>query len=162
MKFVIVLLLVGIATVSCIPKREGNGGKGDGEGKEKGNGGGKGDMKRKPCKGWDNIETCECANGDTYDNKDDIKDNCGKGSKNPIESCECATGEVWTNPGKGDGSPKKNKPCGKGKNIDSCVCKDGETYEGKAVIKKCKKNKKSNNKAVHCTCKDGTEWPTVE
>jgi len=94
MKFAIVLLLVGIVTVSCLPKR----GRG---------GGGRGRGRKAPCEGWDNVETCECTDGNTYDTEAAIKENCGKGSENPIVSCVCADGEEWTKPAKGGRGRKR-------------------------------------------------------
>ena len=137
--------MLGIVTVSCLPKR----------------GGGRGGGRGKPCKRNGGIESCICTDESTCDSKDDCKANCGKRSKNPIVSCTCADGESWTKPEKGDRDrpAKKERPCGKGRNIESCVCADGETYEGRAVRRNCKKD---DNPATECTCKDGSEWPSEE
>jgi len=94
MKFAIVLLLVGIVTVSCLPKR---------------GGGGRRRGRKTPCEGWENVETCECTDGATYDTEAAIKENCGKGSENPIVSCSCADETEWTKPAKGRGRGKKGK-----------------------------------------------------
>merc|ERR1711997_57705 len=136
MKLAIVLLLVGIVTVSCHPKRG----------------------KRQPCKANGGIESCICTDESTCVSEDDCKAKCGR--KNPIVSCTCADKESWTAPEKGDRPAKKDRPCGKGRNIESCVCADGETYEGKKAVRhNCKKDV---NPATECTCKDGSEWPSKE
>merc|ERR1711944_177775 len=146
MKLVIVLLLVGIVTVNCLPKRGGGRGRG-------------GRGKSKPCEGWSNVESCLCTDESTCDSKDDCKANCGKRSDNPIVSCTCTDGESWTKPEKGGRLENKDRPCGKRRNVESCVCADGETYEGRAVKRNCKKD---DNPAEACTCKDGSEWPSEE
>ena len=148
MKLAIILLLVGIVSVSCLPKRGG------------GRRGGGGRGARKACGGRDNIATCECADGETYDNADDLKENCGRRNENPLVSCTCANGDVWTKPEREDRPEKKDRPCGKGRNIESCVCADGETYEGRDVRRNCKK--RDDNLPTECTCKDGSQWPSEE
>merc|ERR1712244_191913 len=87
MKLVVVLLLVGIVTVSCLPKR---------------GGGGRGGGAKKPCKANGGIESCICTDESTCDSNDDCKATCGKRSDNPIVSCTCADGESWTPKKRGD------------------------------------------------------------
>jgi len=140
MKFVIVLLLVGIVTVSCLPKR-GRGGGGRGRGRGKG-----------PCKNNGGIELCICTDESTCDSKEDCRENCGKRSDNPILSCTCEDGETWTKP---ERSRNRVRPCGSWRNTESCTC-NGETYEGRREKKSCK------DEVEYCTCDDGTTWEPEE
>ena len=132
MKILLLLLLLGATTISCSTK---------GNGENRG--------KRRPCNGWNNIEICECSNGDTYNNKKDLKEFCGNRNGNPMKICLCSDGKEWTKP------VKKNKPCLDRRNIDSCICKDGKTYEGKRAVRR---NCKTGNLVVKCRCKDGIFW----
>merc|ERR1712180_380143 len=137
MKLVVVLLLVGIVTVSCLPKRGGGGGRG---------------RRNKFCQKNDGVdwdEGCVCQDESTCDSWDDCKENCGKRSGNPVVSCTCLDGEEWTKP------EKPETPCDGGrrwlKDVKSCTC-DGETYEEKREMKRnC--GKKGEN-AEQCTCSD--------
>jgi len=144
MKFVIILLLVGIVTVNSLPKRP------PGKGVSRGGRG-----KSKPCEDWSNVESCLCTDESTCDNKDDCKANCGKRSDNPIVSCTCADGESWT-PKKGGRPGNKGKPCGSWRNTTSCTC-NGVTYEGREEKKSCDKDE-----IEYCTCDDGTTWEPEE
>merc|ERR1711899_573767 len=154
MKLVVVLLLVGIVTVSCLPKR-GGGGKGKRN-------------KPKPCEENDGVdwdEGCVCQDESTCDSKADCRRNCGFKSGNPILSCTCSDGEEWTKPEKPD---KPETPCDGGrrwmKDVKSCTC-DGETYEGndKNEKKEMKRNcgRKGEN-AEECTCSDDSTWTPSE
>merc|ERR1712223_224236 len=123
MKLVAVLLLVGIVTVSCLPKR-GRGGRG---------------KRNKFCQKNDGVdwdEGCVCQDESTCDSGEDCKENCGFKSDNPVVSCTCLDGEEWTKPEKPD---KPETPCDGGrrwlKDVKSCTC-DGETYEGKREMKR--------------------------
>ena len=122
--------MIGIATVSCLPEEKAG---------------------RKPCNAWNNIDLCQCFNGETYNNKKDLKDFCGKQSDNPIQICVCADGTEWTKP------VKTEAPCMGKKNIDSCICKDGKIYEGR---KNVRRNCKKLNPVINCRCKDGMFWPS--
>merc|ERR1711996_2040 len=105
-KVVIILLLVGIVTVSCLPKRGGGRGKG------------------KPCKGNGGIESCICTDESTCDSKADCRANCGKRSDNPIVSCTCADGASWTCNGVTYEGRDEKKSCDKDE-IEYCTCDDG-------------------------------------
>jgi len=135
MKLIVVLLLVGIVTVSCIPQRRG------------GRKGGKGPGGRRPCKGSE-IETCNCEDGSTCTGMDDCKENCGR--KNKPLSCTCANGDEWTRPLRG--------PCKDNGGVESCECNDGSTCEDEDD---CKENCGKRN-IVSCTCVDGEEWTKPE
>jgi len=146
MKLFVVLLLVGIVTVSCLPK--------------KGRGGGKG-KRGKWCKENDGVdwdEGCVCQDESTCDSyKDCKKETCGRKNDNPVVSCTCLDGEEWTKP------EEPETPCDGGrrwwKDVKSCTC-DGETYEGKKEIKRnC--GKKGEN-AEECTCSDDSTWTPSE
>merc|ERR1712227_85269 len=154
MKLAIALIFVAILAVDCFPKKPG------GRKTNKG--------ARKPCGGEDNLDECECQDGAIYDNKEDLKENCGKRSDNKIVSCTCADGETWTPPEKGGkhgggrGKGKRGKkPCGGEENLEECVCKDGSTYDNKEDLKEnCPRH--SDNDIVSCTCTDGEDWsPSV-
>merc|ERR1712141_440941 len=122
MKLVVVLLLVGIVTVSCLPKR-GRGGRGKGF---------------KACKRNDGVdwdEGCVCQDESTCDSEDDCKDNCGRDNK--VVSCTCSDGEEWTKLVKSctcDGETYEGKRdlksnCGrKGENAEECTCSDDSTW----------------------------------
>ena len=158
MKIVLILLLATILVVDCLPHRHNDNGKGMG--------------KARPCGGEDNIEVCECQDGSTYDNKDDLKENCGRHSGNDILSCKCLDGETWTppkkrgKPGRGKGKehgkgPKGPKPCGGENNLEECECQDGSNYDNKKdLMKFC--GHLSNNDIVSCSCKDGGTWTLPE
>ena len=144
MKLVVVLLLVGIVTVSCLPKR----------------GGGKG-KRIKWCKRNDGVdwdEGCVCQDESTCDSyKDCKKETCGKKNGNPVVSCTCLDGEEWTKP------EEPETPCDGGrrwwKDVKSCTC-DGETYEGKREMKRNCGRKGEN--AEECTCSDDSTWTPSE
>merc|ERR1712038_46191 len=145
MKLVVVLLLVGIVTVSCLPKR-GRGGRGKGF---------------KACKRNDGVdwdEGCVCQDESTCDSEDDCKDNCGRDNK--VVSCTCSDGEEWTKREKPD---KPETPCDAGRKwskvVKSCTC-DGETYEGKRDLKSNCGRKGEN--AEKCTCSDDSTWTPSE
>merc|ERR1712226_276087 len=150
MKPAIALIFVAILAVDCFPKKPGG---------RKANKGA-----RKPCGGEDNLEECECQDGAVYDNKEDLKENCGKHSDNKIVSCTCTDGETWTPPEKGGkhgggrGKGKRGKkPCGGEENLEECECKDGSTYDNKEDLKEnCPRH--SDNDIVSCTCTDGEDW----
>ena len=158
MKIVLILFLATIMVVNCLPHRHNDNGKGMG--------------KARPCGGEDNIEVCECQDGSTYDNKDDLKENCGRHSGNDILSCKCLDGETWTppkkrgKPGRGKGKehgkgPKGPKPCGGENNLEECECQDGSNYDNKKdLMKFC--GHLSNNDIVSCSCKDGETWTLPE
>ena len=154
MKIVLVLLLATFMVVDCLPHRHNDNGRGMG--------------KARPCDGEDNIELCECQDGSTYDNKDDLKENCSRHSENDILFCKCLDGETWTppkkrgKPGRGKGKehgkgPKGPKPCGGENNLEECECQDGSNHDNKNdLMKNC--GHRSNNDIVSCTCKDGETW----
>merc|ERR1711962_639105 len=155
MKFVVVLLLVGIVTVSCLPKRG------------RGGGGGRG-KRNKFCQKNDGVdwdEGCVCQDESTCDSGEDCKENCGFKSDNPVVSCTCLDGEEWTKPEKPD---KPETPCdgGRGwlKDVKSCTC-DGETYDpsSKQERKEMKRNcgRKGEN-AEECICSDDSTWTPSE
>ena len=133
MKLVVVLLLVGIVTVTCLPKR----------------GGGRG-RRGKICKDNGGIDTCECTDGSTCSDMSDCKENCGK--KN-IVSCTCQDGEIWNKPEK----PRRG-PCKDNGGLESCECNDGSTCEG---YQDCKENCGKKN-ILSCTCQDGEVWNKPE
>ena len=155
MKLALALIFVAILAVDCFPKKPG--------GREANKG------PRKPCGGEDNLEECECEDGSIYDNKEDLKENCGRHSDNKIVSCTCTDGETWSPPemggkhggGRGGGRGKGKKPCGGEDNLGECECKDGSTYDNKEDLKEnCGKH--SDNKIVSCTCNDGETWAPPE
>merc|ERR1712018_830002 len=135
MKLIVVLLFVGIVTVSCIPQR-----------------GGRKGGKRGPCKDNGGIEICNCEDGSTCTDRDSCKANCNKRT-NPITDCTCADGEEWTKPEK----PLRG-PCKDNGGVESCECNDGSTCEDKDD---CKQNCGKRN-IVSCTCADGEEWTKPE
>ena len=146
MKLAVVLLLVGIVTVSCIPQRGGgrrNSDRGRGRGRE-------------PCKDNEGIESCECKNGETCEDLDGCKETCGKIRK--IASCTCNDGEEWTKPKKGSKPGKKDRPCSRRNKPVSCVCQDDETYEGDEIMKNCKRD----NPPQECECTNGDTWVADE
>merc|ERR1712168_1184826 len=103
--------------------------------------------KGKPCDGKDNIDECQCEDGETYSGFDEVKDNCGRRNK-PV-SCTCVDGTDWTPP------EKPERPCGSRRNLDECECADGETYSGRQIKRNCKRD---DNPIVSCACEDGTTW----
>ena len=139
MKLVVVLLLVGIVTVSCLPKRGRGGGKGKGKGP-------------KWCTKNDGVDWdqgCVCKDESTCESFEDCQDNCGKRSENPVVSCPCSDGTEWKKP---------ETPCDGGRkwyrDVESCTC-DGETYEGKDAKRNCGRK---GEKVDECTCSDGSIW----
>merc|ERR1711892_612754 len=50
----------------------------------------------------------------------------------------------------------KQRPCGKHRLIEYCVCADGRTYEGRRVRRSCKPI--DDNPPEQCQCKDGSYW----
>merc|ERR1712106_645023 len=56
--------------------------------------------------------------------------------------------------GRRGGGP--GRPCGKSRNIEYCVCRDGKTYEGRSVTRICKHI--DANPVEECQCKDGLKW----
>merc|ERR1711994_457337 len=145
MKLVVVLLLVGIVTVSCLPKREG---------------GGKG-KRNKPCEENDGVDWdvgCVCQDESTCDSKRDCRTSCRR--DNRIVSCTCADGEEWTKPEKPE---KREKPCDGGRrwwnDVKTCTC-DGEAYEpGREMKDNCGKR---GEKIEECTCSDDSTWTPSE
>merc|ERR1711936_830413 len=139
-KIILCLALVFI----CLKQAAAQGRRGGGGGRRGGEGPGRG--KRKPCDTRDNIESCICEDGETYEGHDEVKDNCGRGTENKPVSCQCNDGSTWTPP---------EKPCGGKDNIVECTCEDGETYEGFDIKRRCRPRR---NPIVSCACEDGTTW----
>ena len=48
----------------------------------------------KPCNNWKNVKLCSCLNGESYEEKRDLRRKC-KDNVNPITSCECKDGSSW-------------------------------------------------------------------
>ena len=71
-KIILCLALVFI----CLKQAAAQGRRGGGGGRRGGGGPGRG--KPKPCDSKDNIESCECEDGETYSGFDDVKDNCNR------------------------------------------------------------------------------------
>merc|ERR1711894_637918 len=83
------------------------------------------------------------------------KDKPGNGTEKPIEGGKNKPGNGKDKP-KPTPPPKPEKPCNGTKNVESCRCKDGETYDNKKDLRKnCKKDE---NPVVDCSCKDGSIW----
>merc|ERR1712083_598450 len=78
-------------------------------------GGGRKRGKPKPCESKDNIDSCECEDGETYSGFDEVKENCGR--RNKPTSCTCVDGTEWSP------SEKPEKPCGSRRNLDECDAK---------------------------------------
>ena len=133
MKLVVVLLLVGIVSVSCLPQR------GEGRGR-----------RGKICQDNGGVDTCECKDGSTCSDMSDCKENCGR--KN-IVSCTCQDGEIVNKPEK----PRRG-PCKENGGVETCECNDGSTCDG---YDDCKENC-GKRKIVSCTCADGEEWTKPE
>merc|ERR1711953_237622 len=104
--------------------------------------------KTKPCDGKDNIDSCVCEDGETYEGFEELKGNCGRRNK-PV-SCECVDGSTWT-----PADRRRLAPCGTRRNLDECECHDGEIYSGRAIKRNCKKD---DNPIAYCNCEDGTTW----
>ena len=45
-----------------------------------------------PCGNKHNVEDCTCKDGVTYNDVEDVKENCRRGE---IESCNCSDGSTW-------------------------------------------------------------------
>merc|ERR1711892_1383074 len=86
----------------------------------------------RPCGSGRNIEYCVCADGETYEGRS-VTRSC-KLDDNPVEECSCKDGSYWP----ADEYEDIDRPCGSGRNIEYCVCADGETYEGRSVTRSCK------------------------
>ena len=166
MKFVLVLLLIGIAVVSCIPKGPRRGGRGGGRRGGRGGDreGGRGPARR-PCGGSDNIEECTCEDGEIYDDEEDLKESCRRRGPdaNPIEYCTCVDGTTWEPPGDREGGRSPGRPCGGRDNIEECTCEDGEIYDDKEYLKEnCRRHGPDANPIKSCSCGDGKTWEPPE
>merc|ERR1712123_494460 len=109
--------------------------------------------RQRPCGKSRNIEYCVCADGKTYEGRS-VTRSC-KLDDNPVEECSCKDGSYWP----ADEYEDIDRPCGSGRNIEYCVCADGETYEGRSVTRSCKLD---DNPVDECKCKDGSYWPADE
>ena len=106
---------------------------------------------KKPCGNpRTNLKDCVCEDGETYVGPEEIKENCGRRTKNRPTSCNCVDETTWEPP------TKPGKPCGGKNNVDECTCEDGQTCSNK---RDCRRNcNRRENPVESCSCSDGTTW----